>query len=44
MRALCPAAAPTSGAAGQKGAAWTDQSLLTATCGSSLAPYCFQVE
>lgn len=35
---------PTTGAAGQGGASWTDQRFFTAKCGDSLALYCFQVE
>lgn len=42
--ATCPMIAPTTGDADQTGPAWTQQTFFTATCGSSLALYCFQVE
>jgi hypothetical protein len=44
LGAVCPAMSPTSGSAGETGIAWTDQSFFTATCGSSLGVYCFQVD
>jgi hypothetical protein len=40
----CPGAAPTVGSPDQVGPAWTEQGFFVATCGSSLAVYCFQVE
>lgn len=42
--AQCPASAPTSGLAASTDGAWTEQTKFMATCGSSLALYCFQVE
>jgi hypothetical protein len=40
----CPNFAPTTGTAGETGAAWTEQKFFTAACGTSLGLYCFQVE
>ena len=41
---VCPGLNPTKGSVTAVGAGWTDFSAFTATCGSSLALYCFQVE
>lgn len=42
--ALCPGLNPTKGLASAVGPGWTDFQGFTASCGSSLALYCFQVE
>lgn len=43
---LCPTATvnPTAGTASQTGTQWTQQTEFNASCGSSLALYCFQVD
>ena len=42
---FCPTGStPTSGVVTEVGKQWTDQTFFVATCGSSLALYCFQTE
>jgi hypothetical protein len=41
---VCPGINPTKGLSAAIGPEWTNTQAFTATCGSSLALYCFQVE